>query len=174
MTTFHTKALFILFAMIAMLMMAPTASAQSVVTCGGTEGVTYTPGITNTSQTVTVGFTSVIGPCTGLGAGPVWGVENGTNTAAVDCSLTPGSHPITGTINWSDGSTSALQSTSVVIERPLGETIIVETDTVTSGTYSGATVVRTAVFANTQFDACSTAGGVTAVAGPITTVFTLL
>jgi hypothetical protein len=165
------------FAAILVLLAATVSSASAqvlAVTCPGTEGATYSPGITNTPQQSTVTATQVIGPCIGTGVGSVvWGTANLSGVATRSCSANLQSSVTAGSIQWSDGSSSSFHTTSEVVTRPAGQTIILETNAIDSGTFAGATMTWTLTLSDIS-TACSTSQGITALAGPVTATFTRL
>jgi hypothetical protein len=65
------------------------------------------------------------------------------------------------TINWNDGQSTSF-TFSANVTRGFSNTVILETGTVTSGEFTGDSVVETFTAPNTALTDCGTTGGVTA------------
>ncbi len=152
---------------------APARAEAVSMTCAGTEGVNYVPGLTDTPRPINVYAIGVVGPCAGLiTAGVQWGSFEVVGGGNLSCAATPAS----GTLRyrWSDGTISDSVVSTLVIQRPLGQVILIESGVVVAGRFLGATIVRTLTLAQTALLGCSTPTGVTAVAGPVTVTVTAL
>lgn len=159
----------LLFAAVIGLLAAPDqARAELVVlSCPGTEVATHSPGLTNTPTLTDIHAHGVVGPCVGLPLGVTSAIYDLFAQGVVSCSS--GSAAVSSfVVNWSDGTTSAITPSGVVVQRAAGQVVRVETSTVTGGRFLGATVVRTVTLLETGFLACGTPAGVPALAGPVT------
>lgn len=150
------------------------ASAQiATLTCPLGSTIThYTPGITNTPKPTTLESTSLLSACVGL---PL-GISNATITTSGSGNLgcDGGTPSVTTNVVWSDGTTSSAQANNIVVQRPLGQVIVIEESEIISGRFIGATLVRTLTLLQTDFDGCSSPEGVTSVGGPTTLTMTNL
>ncbi|WP_250461272.1 hypothetical protein [Microbulbifer litoralis] len=153
---------------------AGSAAAQiTTLTCPlGTNITHYTPGITNTPKTTTFVATSVLSACTGL---PL-GISNAqiTTTGFGEIGCNSNTATINSEILWSDGTESAAEVNNQVVQRPVGQVVVIQELEIVSGRFSGATLVRTLTLLQTDFDGCSSPEGVTSVAGPETLTMTNL
>jgi hypothetical protein len=148
---------------------APAAHASTAsIVCTGWTYATYTPGLTNTAKSTTVvvdGDLNVIdahsptGSCLALGSSASAGERNVTAQLDVGCTQLIVESGVE-TINWNDGQSTSFDF-SANVTRGLSNTVIVETGTVTSGEFTGASVVETFVAPNLAFAGCGTPGGVT-------------
>lgn len=136
--------------------------------CTGWTYTTYTPGLTNTPKSTTVvddGNLNIIdahsptGSCLALGSSASAGERNVTAQLDLGCSQLIVESGVE-TINWNDGQSTSFDF-SATVTRGLSNTVILETGTVTSGEFSGASVVETFIAPNLAFAGCNTPGGVT-------------
>lgn len=148
--------------------------SEALITCLGTVTVDYTPGLTTTLQPVHADAAGTLGPCvTVLGSD----FSNGTITydggGELSClSGGGGQSSGVGTIEWAGGQESDFTYTAGVALRPGGITALVVTGTVSSGTFVGATVTQTVVFASLDLLSCFTPQGITTTSGPVTVTVT--
>ncbi len=150
---------------------APASAELVQLVCPGTQASHFEPGLTNTPRATTSTVVGVVGPCVGLPTGIVWATFSSGSEGTRSCdlaSVTPSSSPVLLTLHWNDGTESVAQQTSVVISRPVGQVVIVSTNTIVSGRFVNATLVRTQTLLQTQLLACGTPQGVRDVAGPTT------
>lgn len=75
-------------------------------------------------------------------------------------------------IAWSDGTSSSAQANNIVVQRPLGQVIVIEESEIISGRFTGATLIRTLTLLQSDLDGCSSPEGVTSVGGPTTLTMT--
>lgn len=145
-----------------------TATAQTVsLTCLGTETAEYDPGMTFTPQPVAFSVSGLLAPCAGIPLGVTSASYGTSGTANLSCEILSGAAPTPPlTVQWSDGTTSVIQPTTVVTQRPVGEVVRIESGQIVSGRFLGAATVRTVTLLQTQLDACSTTG-VESVGGPV-------
>jgi len=147
----------------------PAAHALSSTTCTGTSRITYTPGLTNTPQTVQYDETDTFSTC--LSSDPT--LASGQFSVTVDLpgasclalpSLTPNTpYPIT----WNNGNTSLvdLSFTDVIAE---GIEQVTGTGPVTSGEFQGATATIVWLYTVPDPLQCLTSQGVTSQTGTLT------
>lgn len=167
---------------IAASMLAPFAHAQTLafsLTCGGANSTAYSPGITDTNQSIT--FTSSqTYSCLPIAGHPqlTGGAANASGTYSVSCLdlLQTGFPPSDATYQWNDGTQSVVRyTTSIVSYNPAGDLQIVQTGSVLSGTGQGAAATETITLLNygaLQFqDACLSAQGLRSASGPVVLSF---
>ncbi|MGO1001236.1 hypothetical protein [Lysobacter sp. CA196] len=147
----------------------PSAAwAETVtLTCLGTETAHYNPGMTFTPQPIAFSVNGLLAPCAGIPLGVTSASYGTSGVANLSCEILSGVAPTPPlTVHWSDGSTSVIQPTTVVTQRPVGEVVRIESGHVASGRFLGAATVRTVTLLQTQLDACTTSG-VESVGGPV-------
>lgn len=142
--------------------------AQTVsLTCLGTETAEYDPGLTFTPQPVAFSVNGLLAPCAGVPLGVTSASYAVAGVANLSCEILSGVAPTPPlTVQWSDGTASVIQPTTVVTQRPVGEVVRIESGQIVSGRFLGAATVRTVTLLQTQLDACSTTG-VESVGGPV-------
>ena len=147
---------------------ATASAAVAGISCTGWTYTTYTPGLTNSTQPTTVvddGDLNIIdahsptGSCLALGSSASAGERNVTAHLDLSCSQLIVESGVE-TINWNDGQSTSFDF-SATVTRGLSTTVVLETGTVTSGEFTGASVVETFTAPNLAFTACTTPGGVT-------------
>ncbi|MGW2477732.1 hypothetical protein [Streptomyces sp. NPDC001665] len=142
--------------------------STSITQCLGTEAITYTPGLTLTSQQVALDASGTLGPCvTTAGTHFSGGQITFSGSGSLSCSI-GGSSAGSAHIVWSGGETSVFAYRGAVSLRPGGVTVLVLTGTVTSGAFTGEKVLSTITLASTDLVACLTPQGLTSTSGPIT------
>ncbi|GEN09242.1 hypothetical protein SAMN05443572_105496 [Myxococcus fulvus] len=153
------------------LVWAPTSRAEAVLlTCPGTLQATYSPGMTNTPQTIATNVSGTFGPCVGVPLTLLSASLEGGGTGQLSCLA--GSTQSMSTLTWNDGTSSTVSVSILVSARPLGEVVVTYSGTVSSGRFAGAAVLMVLVLAQTQVTGCFTAQGVTATAGPVVLTIT--
>lgn len=148
---------------------APAAHASSLLSCEGTETVTFQPPLTNTPALTQVHFAIDLDYC------PAGGVTTGEShgdfpvtTSCTTLALLPPS--FTDTYHWNTGASSTVTYTAPV-ETVVNATLIVtDTGTVTSGFDQGAAANETTPLPQPAPLACATTG-VTQLRGPYTLTF---
>lgn len=167
----HLASLAAVAAMVLSGAMAPAianASAASII-CTGWTYTTYSPGLTNTTKSTTVvddGNLNIIdthsptGSCLAIGSSASAGERNVTAQLDLGCTQLITESGVE-TITWNDGQSTSFAFTATVT-RGLSTTVVLETGTVTSGEFSGASVVETFTAPNLAFADCGSPGGVTA------------
>lgn len=139
--------------------------------CTGSQTLSYSPGLNLDPQQVTVhgsGSSDCSSTDSTLTSG---GFTVGPVNAALGCALTGG----TGTFvyTWNNGNSSTISATSDVTF-DLGVVQIVSNGTVTSGEFTGDTVLFTWTGTSPGLLDCLTPQGVTQYSGPTTLTFTSL
>ena len=145
---------------------APAHAAVTAMSCTGWDHATFSPGLTDTLRSTTVtndedlnvlDAFSPTGSCVAVGSAATAGELDVTVVAPSSCtqiiSLT-GTH----TIAWNDGRSSTIPYTAT-IARGDSTTVITLTGTVSSGEFSGDSVVQTYTALNTAFAACGSPSG---------------
>ncbi|MFJ7423565.1 hypothetical protein ACIQXD_33910 [Streptomyces uncialis] len=142
-----------------------SAAAPALVTCTGTTTVDFSPGVTNTPQTVSVSGQDTADVCLSLThpqltsfIGPFSG------TASQSCTSLFAGGSGTETLYWNDGTSSAWSYTNS-FSNVNGTKVGTSTGPLTSGTLAGATVTQTITFANLDLTACTTPQGLTSLSG---------
>lgn len=153
------------------------AEALNLVTCTGTHTTNWSPGLTNTSQTIVVSTTSNWSPCVSLSFPLVTSAsssESFQSTFSCQSLLLPTSSR-TWVISWSDGVTSTYTFNATINNIGTLNTTIVGVGAIVDGRYKGANATSTFLLGNLQStlnDSCDTATGVTSVSGLSTLVIT--
>ncbi|PSL52502.1 hypothetical protein B0I31_113175 [Saccharothrix carnea] len=134
---------------VALLVLGPAGTASAGVldvTCTppSSENATFTPPLTMTPQTVTVVSTVQYGPCVSL-SHPAVTSGSSTRTNVVpgrSCLDLLAGGPSTFTITWNTGQTSTISAnrTTTIVGAAL---VVTHTGTVTSGLFTGSTVLQT-------------------------------
>lgn len=159
-----------------MLVAPARAQAQSllpIVVCSGSSSATWSPGATNTTQTITVTTNEQWNVCALILQPPLLTSASTLNqfTANFSCQSILAPVPATWTITWANGATSTYAFTSRV-NAVSNNLVITTTGTITAGLYAGDSAVATYVLDNlgaTLANQCNTPGGVTGTTG-ITTL----
>ncbi|MFI9005841.1 hypothetical protein ACIGNX_01240 [Actinosynnema sp. NPDC053489] len=125
---------------------APASAGVLDVTCTppSSNGISYSPPLTRSPQDVTIDVTTQYGPCVSAG-NPA--LTSGHRTISLtqpgfSCLELLNSGPVTFTITWNTGQTSTVSAnySATVVGAAL---VDVRTGTVTSGLFTGSTVVQT-------------------------------
>ncbi|MFD8276200.1 hypothetical protein [Streptomyces flaveolus] len=150
---------------------AHPAAAATLVTCAGTQTISYSPGLTNSPRTVTVQGTNNLGPCVAPNTTITAGTISFGSTGSYSCQGLLSSTSEVNVVQWSDNTTSTLQVTRTVT-KVNGQLVNTFTGSVTAGTFQGASVVWTITNVNLALLACETEAGLTSLTG--VDVFTLV
>ncbi|MGW4806892.1 hypothetical protein [Kitasatospora sp. NPDC004272] len=155
------------------LLTGPAHAAPLDATCTGTDTTTYTPGLTNTPQSVTVSGTIHL-TCLSLSHPAITaGTISGGGTAPnLTCAVLEQPSSGSSTVAWNDGTHSAYTYSTALGPGAAGTQLLTLTGTVTSGTFNGDSLVITVVFANADLTACDSPGGLTSRTGPATLLAT--
>ncbi|MGB3444500.1 MAG: hypothetical protein WBA97_37655 [Actinophytocola sp.] len=145
---------------------APAQATVGDAVCTGTSAQTYSPGLTNTAQTLNAATSTHYVPCTSL-------ADPALNSGATIRSL-PGitlsctalfTATTAPTITWNTGQTSTLSLVGQgLVTVPLVSQSVTYLGSVTAGQFVGDAVALLVVYTGNPFNACSSTG-VTAVAG---------
>lgn len=147
---------------------APAAHAASSTTCSGSSTITYSPGLTNTPQTVAYTETDTFSSCLSTDLTLTSGefltsvdLPGASCDAAAVFTNTP--YPIT----WNNGKTSSinLSYTDAIVD---GTEQVTGVGTVTSGEFAGAAVTIVWVYPVLDLLQCSSSQGVTIQTGTLT------
>ncbi|MFD5560813.1 hypothetical protein [Kitasatospora griseola] len=155
-------------ALAAAALFAPAAPAHAdviQVVCGGSQTTTYTPGLTNTPQTVQRSGTNIHTPCVStLPPFSFSGSTSFTSTTTLSCLSLTEANTGTDVIAWTTGRTStfAYNRTVTIVQ---GQTVVTLTGSITAGDFAGATAVETITSVNLDLTACVTPQGVTSTYG---------
>lgn len=148
------------------------AASPALVTCTGTTNVAFTPGLTNTEQTVNVSGQDTADLCLSLTHPELTGfIGPFSGTATQSCTSLFAGGSGTETLHWNNGTTSNWSYTNS-FSNVNGTKVGTSTGPITSGTLAGATVTQTITFANLDLAACTTAQGLTSLSGLDTWTFT--
>jgi hypothetical protein len=158
---------------------APSAAhaGVTVLSCLGSDSITFKPGITNSPQVVDYSSNATFGPCVGTLGQPL--ITGGTSTVSnvpfqYSCLylLETGIPPYTMAYKWSDGSQSVVKFTDTNVTLTITGDMQVElVGTVQSGTGQGSAAVVTVTLASTDLTGCDTPEGVPSMGGVLTLNF---
>ncbi len=128
---------------------SPAAKAQSllpIVTCTGTEEILYDPGLSNTTQPVTVAYHTQLPVCLHVLNLPLLmpASSYGQNTAERTCTELLGTTASNRVINWSNGQTSTISGQVTRTSVNGNVVVVVLTGTIVSGLYAGKSVLGNA------------------------------
>jgi hypothetical protein len=142
---------------------APAANATTLVTCAGTETVTFQPPLTNTPTSTQVHFAIDLSHC--LLGGVASGHSEGDFTLTSNCTaLTILPPAFTDTYTWNTKAASTVTYTAPVETDVNGSLVVTDTGTVTSGFDTGGLANETTALPEPNLTACATTG-VTQVSG---------
>ena len=123
------------------------AQGLATLQCVGGHSATWTPGVTNTLETVTVSTQSNWTCVNALDPLNILANASSTNTFQVqfDCQslLSMTSPPITWTIQWNNGDTSTYTFTPAVTDEDGNLVVAAANGSITGGRFKGAAVVGT-------------------------------
>lgn len=161
---FGSLALFLLGIGVMALPIPSHAQGLTLVTCVGTHAATWTPGLTNTVQTVTLSTQSLWScPLPGTSASSEQYVSQ-----QLSCETLLKSGSLKWVIDWAGGETTTAQLNAVanVVD---GNVVVTLTGSVVEGLYLGDNVAITVTDTNlgaTLESACTSPGGLTNASGP--------
>lgn len=149
---------------------APAAhAALPVLSCLGTETLTFQPPLTSTTQPTQIHYAITLTPC--LLGGVTSGESQDSFTVPASCttiSLLPPA--FSDTYQWSNGTSSTVTYTASVTTLANGTDIVTDTGTVTSGLDHGAVANETTVLLQLNLAACA-GTGVSQLTGPYALTF---
>jgi muramoyltetrapeptide carboxypeptidase LdcA involved in peptidoglycan recycling len=112
-----------------------TALQAGTTTCGGSQTVAYSPGLTLKTRQVTLHGTSTLSRCAST-SDPTITAARSTFKATGKLSCTSGTYSGTRKITWNNGRTSTLSFNSVVSVN-VGQSVVAIKGAVTDGEFSG-------------------------------------
>lgn len=154
----------------------PSHALVNLVACQGTSTVTYSPGLTNATQPVTISGTINFGLCLSISHPLItWGTVSGGSggPVPVSCAILEATSSGTSTLNWADGSSTTYDYTTAINPGLNGEQVVTITGAVTGGLFLGGRVVIQADFLFVN-GSCETTTGLTSRSGPTTLLITSL
>jgi len=145
------------------------ADAQTLVNCVGTEITTYSPGLLLTPQMTTRHSDTIFSPCVSSDPSIVAGTVSETASTTLSCLALLGGPPgaITTLITWNTGDTSAWHNI-VNVQSLGGELIVLQTGTIVSGPFTGATAVGLTTLTAPPVIPCLAPPGLTRLVGAVT------
>jgi hypothetical protein len=147
---------------------SPQSASASLLdaTCpAGHQVVTYSPGVTTASQTITVTYHLDLGACVSLTNPAVTnGTSSGTVTIPLSCTDLLSTMSATQDFTWNTGQTSRFSFLRTVTTAN-GQTVLTLTGTITSGLFAGSPAVLTVVQPTVDLLACQSPGGLTRLDG---------
>ena len=153
---------------------APSAHAASSTTCTGSSAIGYSPGLTNTPQTITYSEAETYSSCTSTDTSLTAGGSSGnfmlSGASCNNVSIIP---PSSYTISWnnSQSSTMTLTYTDVIIG---GIEQVTGVGTVTSGEFTGGAVTIVWLYPVLNPLLCLTSQGVTSQSGTVALQITVV
>jgi hypothetical protein len=161
----------LLLAMAVGLVTAPAARGATVplLSCQGTETLTFQPPLTNTPTPTLVHYAIDLDLC--LGSGVSTGESQGSFVVTASCTTVDVLPPaFSDTYQWNTGASSVATYTAPVETTGNGTVIVTDTGTVTSGLDQGALANETTTLPQLNLAACA-GTGVSQLTGPYTLTF---
>ena len=153
------------------LVTAPAARGALVplLSCQGTETLTFQPSLTNTPTPILVHYTIDLDLC--LGSGVSTGESQGSFVVTASCTSVNVLPPaFSDTYQWNTGASSVVTYSAPVETTGNGTVIVTDTGTVTSGLDHGALANETTILPQLSLAACA-GTGVSQLTGPYTLTF---
>lgn len=140
---------------------APGAHALTLLTCGGSSTTTYSPGLTDTPGPVTINGNTIYGPC--LNATDPLELRTGQSTQSAlnptaSCTGLLTGRSGTRSIAWGNGQSSTYSYNQNTTTLAGGAVVIAQQGTITSGEFTGDSVLIEATLASGALADCSTTG----------------
>ncbi|RAJ39987.1 hypothetical protein K353_03475 [Kitasatospora sp. SolWspMP-SS2h] len=149
-----------------------SAAVGDLLCPAGNQTVSFNPGLTTTSRTVTITYDLRLGVCASLSHPEITsGRSSGTVVAPYSCQDLLNTSTGTQNFTWNTGATSTLSFTRTV-SIVNGQTVITLNGHITSGLFTGDTGVLTVVEPALNLTACQSPTGLTSIAGTSTFVLT--
>ncbi|MFE2972617.1 hypothetical protein ACFXKC_55625 [Streptomyces sp. NPDC059340] len=141
----------------------------------GTYADVYSPPITESTQEYNISSYVVFTPAILAAVPPlVLLLSASLSGSSVESCTGPITNPqSTGTLTWSDGTTSSISLVSLTGERVEGHPICHSTWHVTSGHFTGGTVNTLAVALASNLTACLTGGSISTASGAVVFIVTM-
>jgi hypothetical protein len=145
-------------------------AATDLLTCTGDESIAYSPGITNTPQTVAGQASDTVGPCVAPGEAGLSGGIAAFTVTILNATCTSITHPTYTVIYYWNNATQSviLFSNTTTTKLATGETQVVSIGSVLSGVGAGESAERTLTNLNVNLLDCFTPNGLQSNAGPFT------
>jgi hypothetical protein len=148
---------------------APAAHASSLLSCAGTETLTFQPSLTNTPTLTHIHFDIDLDLC--LLGGVSTGDSQGDFQITTNCTILDVLPPaFSDTYTWNTRASSTATYTAPVETVVNGSLVVTDTGTVTSGLDEGALANETTTLPEPNLIACATTG-VAALNGPYALTF---
>lgn len=141
----------------------PAHAAIGTATCGGSQTVAYSPGLTDRPRDVTVNGTSTLSRCASS-ADPAITAGRSTFHATGRLSCTAGHYSGTRQVTWNNDRTSTM-SFSSVISVSGRESVVAVKGTVTDGEFRGQRWSAVFTMFSSRPAACDTPGGLPTASG---------
>jgi len=141
----------------------PAHAALVDLDCAGLATAHYSPGLTNTVQTVAITGSAIYYPCVSSDLTLVSGTSTVSAVGVASC--TSGGFAGTAVFHWNNGGTTTANYTATINAREDGEAVTTATGEVVSGEFVGDTYTSVNVLTTLQVLACETSG-LTSVTGP--------
>lgn len=144
----------------------PAEAAINQVSCLGTEGTTFSPGITNTPQTITITVTNIEAPCLSLSDLSLRsGYAKSTRVVpGLTClTLLAGGGEDSMKFTWNTGNTSTFKFQPIV-NFVAGNPVVVQNGLISEGQFVGSTAKGTVALV-ADLTQCSQPTGVTSATG---------
>jgi hypothetical protein len=149
-----------------------SASVLPVATCTGYNQIDYSPGLTDTSQTVELSGGDHATHCVVIGHPDLTSFDGPfSGSATLSCTSLFTSGTGYETLIWNTGAKS-IWSWSISFQNVNGTEIGTGSGRIISGPLTGANLVQVITEANPTLTACSMPGGMTQVSGPSNWAFT--
>jgi hypothetical protein len=123
----------------------PVHAASGILTCSGTETLSFDPAVTNTPKSIEIAVSDLFGPCP-ITPDPqlTGGSVQQQFTATASCTTIVLSPPHSETYPWNDGKQSVVAfTTTLVTQLANGSLVVVQEGTVTSGLDKGFIATKT-------------------------------
>lgn len=147
---------------------APTAHASTLLSCTGTETLSFQPPLTNTTTPTQIHYAIHLTFCLG---GVTSGESVGDFQIPANCTTVSILPPaFTDTYQWNTKASSSVNYTAPVQTLVNGTIVVTDTGTVTSGFDNGAVANETTILPEPGLLACATAG-VSQLTGPYALTF---
>lgn len=157
-------------AALAVISVSSSVHAASSTTCTGSSTLGYSPGLTFTSQTISVSETDTFSSCTStdssLTSGSFFSDLHGSRCVVRRCE---GRRPAPDVyeISWNNSQSSTIDATAAAVAIVGGNQVFTIVGTVSSGEFTGDDVTVTWVYPLVNLLQCLTSPGVTSQSGTV-------
>jgi hypothetical protein len=166
----HAIASFAALAALAVVSVSSSAHAASSTTCTGSSALGYSPGLTFTSQTISVSETDTFSSCTSTDSSLTSGSFSATFTVhGVSCDDVEAAGPGADAyeISWNNSQSSTIDATAATVAIVGGNQVFTLVGTVSSGEFTGDDVTVTWVYPLVDVLQCLTSPGITSQSGTV-------